>query len=154
MILSEMAPGEHFVVSHVMIAGEIGKRLADMGFTEGVSGEMIRGAIMRGPMQVRIRGYDILIRRGEAACIEVKPEGDAQNDAHAQNDAQTISNDKDWRGPRPWLHHRQPAVSSKGPFGRGWRGFGRKMKSAFGEPDCCSGAHDAHGKAGHEEGTR
>lgn len=71
MQLSEMRPGMAFTVGRVLIGGEIGKRLADMGFTEGATGHYVRGAFLRGPLQVRIRGYDLLIRRCEAKLIEV-----------------------------------------------------------------------------------
>ena len=54
-----------------LIGGEIGKRLAEMGFTQGATGHFIRGAFLRGPLQIRIRGYDLLIRRCEAKLIEV-----------------------------------------------------------------------------------
>jgi ferrous iron transport protein A len=74
MTLSEIAPGVRFTVAKVKVAGEMGRRLADMGFTEGSAGEMVRDALLRGPMQVRLSGYDLLIRRSEAACIEVRPE--------------------------------------------------------------------------------
>jgi len=73
MRLSELSPGAPFVVSRVLMGGEIGKRLADMGFTDGATGILVRGAFMRGPLQVRIRGYDLLLRRGEAKLIEVEP---------------------------------------------------------------------------------
>jgi ferrous iron transport protein A len=72
MTLSELVPGARFTVTKVRVAGEIGRRLADMGFTEGSAGEMIRGALMRGPLQIRLGRYDLLIRRSEAACIEVE----------------------------------------------------------------------------------
>jgi ferrous iron transport protein A len=55
---------------------EVGKRLADMGFTAGAPGAVVRAGFFRGPLQVRIRGYDILIRRFEAEGIEVEPVGD------------------------------------------------------------------------------
>ena len=71
MRLSELRPGSAFVVSRVLMGGEIGKRLADMGFTDGAEGLLVRGAFMRGPVQVQIRGYDLLIRRGEARLIDV-----------------------------------------------------------------------------------
>jgi ferrous iron transport protein A len=74
MTLSEVAPGARFTVAKVNVAGEMGRRLADMGFTEGSAGEMIRDALLRGPMQIRLSGYDLLIRRSEAACIEVWPD--------------------------------------------------------------------------------
>jgi Fe2+ transport system protein FeoA len=73
MQLSELKPGAEFAVSRVLTGGEIGKRLADMGFTEGAQGELVRAAFLRGPVQVRIRGYDMLIRRSEARLIEVAP---------------------------------------------------------------------------------
>lgn len=72
MLLSELEPGDAFSVQRVLMGGEIGKRLADMGFTEGAEGSLIRGAFMRGPLQVNIRGYDLLIRRGEGKLIEVE----------------------------------------------------------------------------------
>lgn len=77
MRLSELSPGAPFTVSRVLVGGEIGKRLADMGFTDGAAGILVRGAFMRGPIQVQIRGYDLLIRRGEAKLIEV---GEAPGD--------------------------------------------------------------------------
>ncbi len=55
---------------------EVGKRLADMGFTAGAEGVVIRTGFLRDPLQVKIRGYDILIRRSEAEDIEISPVGD------------------------------------------------------------------------------
>jgi ferrous iron transport protein A len=71
MRLSETRPGTVFTVEKVLLGGEIGKRLADMGFTQGARGQYVRGAFLRGPLQVRIRGYDLLIRRCEAKLIEI-----------------------------------------------------------------------------------
>ncbi|MCX7656023.1 MAG: ferrous iron transport protein A [Treponemataceae bacterium] len=84
MFLSDAPPGASFRVIRVLLGKEVGKRLADMGFTEGAEGAVIRSGFMRGPLQVRIRGYDVLIRRCEAAGIEVEPVGDwtAAEDAH------------------------------------------------------------------------
>jgi ferrous iron transport protein A len=73
MVLSEVPTGASFQVVKVALGKEVGKRLADMGFTEGANGEVIRVGQFRGPIQVRIRGYDILIRRYEAGGIEVTP---------------------------------------------------------------------------------
>jgi Fe2+ transport system protein FeoA len=73
MVLSETPPGASFQVVKVVLGKEVGKRLADMGFTEGASGVVVRVGHFGGPIQVRIRGYDILIRRYEAGGIEVAP---------------------------------------------------------------------------------
>ncbi len=76
MFLSDVPPGASFKVIKVILGKEVGRRLADMGFTSGTEGAVVRGGFLRGPFQVRIRGYDILIRRCEAAGIEVEPVGD------------------------------------------------------------------------------
>jgi ferrous iron transport protein A len=73
MVISELPAGELFRVIRVTTGREVGKRLADMGFTEGAEGEVVRTGLLRDPLQVKIRGYDILIRRSEAARIEVAP---------------------------------------------------------------------------------
>ncbi|GHU81503.1 hypothetical protein FACS189468_4300 [Spirochaetia bacterium] len=73
MVLSKAPQGASFKVLRVTLGKEVGKRLADMGFTEGTGGAVIRVGCFRGPLQIRIRGYDILIRRSEAAGIEVEP---------------------------------------------------------------------------------
>jgi ferrous iron transport protein A len=52
-----------------------------MGFTAGVAGEVVRKGCFRGPLQIRLRGYNILIRRFEAAGIEIEP---AENRTAAQ----------------------------------------------------------------------
>jgi len=72
MLLSELFPGDRFLVDSVLIGKETGRRLADMGFTKGAEGEVVRRGMMGGPMQVMVRGYDLLIRREEAAKIEVE----------------------------------------------------------------------------------
>jgi ferrous iron transport protein A len=76
MFLSDAPHGASFKVIKVTLGKEVGKRLADMGFTTGTEGAVVRAGFFRGPLQVRIRGYDILIRRFEAAGIEVEPVGD------------------------------------------------------------------------------
>jgi ferrous iron transport protein A len=76
MFVSDAPAGASFRVKRVVLDKEVGRRLADMGFTEGVEGAVVRSGFFYGPIQVRIRGYDILIRRSEAAGIEVEPIGD------------------------------------------------------------------------------
>jgi ferrous iron transport protein A len=76
MYVSDAPAGASFKVKRVVLDKEVGRRLADMGFTEGVEGDVVRAGFLSGPLQVRIRGYDILIRRSEAAGIEVEPVGD------------------------------------------------------------------------------
>lgn len=76
MFVSDAPPGASFRVKRVVLDKEVGRRLADMGFTEGVEGAVVRSGFFHDPIQVRIRGYDVLLRRSEAAGIEVEPVGD------------------------------------------------------------------------------
>ncbi|MDR1030876.1 MAG: ferrous iron transport protein A [Treponema sp.] len=80
MYLSDAPNGASFIVIKVALGKEVGKRLVDMGFTEGTEGTVVRTGFFRGPLQVRIRGYDILIRCFEAEGIEVEPVGDWSTD--------------------------------------------------------------------------
>jgi ferrous iron transport protein A len=78
MFLSDTPNGASFRVVKVTLGKEVGKRLADMGFTENAEGAVIRSGFFHGPIQVRIRGYDILIRRSEAKGIEVLTMGNVK----------------------------------------------------------------------------
>ena len=84
MRLCDAPHGASFTVTEVTLEGEVGKRLADMGFTNGAEGAVVRAGFFNGVIQVRLRGYDILIRHYEAAGIAVEPVGDwsAAHDAH------------------------------------------------------------------------
>ncbi|MDR2535263.1 MAG: ferrous iron transport protein A [Treponema sp.] len=86
MRLSNAPQGASFSVVKVTLGKEVGKRLADMGFTEGAEGAVVRAGFLQGPLQIHIRGYDILIRRFEAAGIEVEP-GAVQNPQAQRNPA-------------------------------------------------------------------
>ena len=74
MCVSDLPRGGSFVVSRVLLGKEVGKRLADMGFTEGRQGLVVRRGFLKGPLQVRLMGYDLLLRHSEASGIEVAGE--------------------------------------------------------------------------------
>jgi Fe2+ transport system protein FeoA len=74
MVLSDAPAGASFTVVKVNLDKEVGKRLADMGFIEGTAGTVVRESFLGGPLQVRVMGYDVLIRRSEASGIEVMRE--------------------------------------------------------------------------------
>ncbi len=77
MRLSELPAGHAFTVDRVLLSRETGKRLADMGFTAGRRGRVVRKQYLGGPLQVEILGGSVLIRRAEAAGIEVVQGGAA-----------------------------------------------------------------------------
>jgi ferrous iron transport protein A len=71
MTIADLKNGDRFRIEGVTLGREIGKRLADMGFTAGVTGTVVRCALLGDPLQVRILGYDVSIRRLEAAGVQV-----------------------------------------------------------------------------------
>lgn len=72
MHLSEAPTGARFRVVRVALGKEVGKRLVDMGFIEGAEGSVVRRGFLRGPLQVRLQGYDLLLRRSEAAGVDIE----------------------------------------------------------------------------------
>jgi ferrous iron transport protein A len=113
-VLSDAPAGASFRVKNIHLSKEVGRRLADMGFIEGTEGAVVRSGFFYGPLQIRIRGYDVLIRRSEAAGIEVEPVGDwsAARDARGGHGHR-------WRG---FMHGgRGFGFGGRGRFGR--RGF-------------------------------
>jgi Fe2+ transport system protein FeoA len=72
MRLSDMNPGDRFRIRKVLLNGEIGKRLADMGLTRGAEGLLVRCALLGDPIQIRIRDYNLSLRRAEAAGVAIE----------------------------------------------------------------------------------
>lgn len=73
MTIGDLKAGDAFVVQGVALARETGKRLADMGFTRGVQGRVVRKALFGDPFQVSILGYHVSIRKAEANGVTVGP---------------------------------------------------------------------------------
>ncbi len=72
MTIAMMDEGGEFVVEQVRLCRETGKRLADMGFTRGACGRIVRRGLLGGPLQVRLGDCDIMIRASEASGVEVE----------------------------------------------------------------------------------
>jgi Fe2+ transport system protein FeoA len=79
MVLAKLPEGAGFSVVRVNLDKEVGRRLADMGFIEGARGSIVRKKFWGGPLVIRIMDYEILLRRSEAAGIEVETAFAAEN---------------------------------------------------------------------------
>ncbi|MDR1645342.1 MAG: ferrous iron transport protein B [Tannerellaceae bacterium] len=71
MKLSELHTGEKGVVVKVTGRGGFRKRIIEMGFIRGKEVEVIQNAPLRDPIHYKIMGYDVSLRRSEAALIEI-----------------------------------------------------------------------------------
>ncbi len=72
MALSNLKPGEKGQIEKVNGAGAIKRRIRDMGVTNGSLVEVVRVAPMGDPLDVKVKGYHLTLRREEAADIKVK----------------------------------------------------------------------------------
>lgn len=69
--LADLRPGESATVRSVGGAGALHRRLLDMGLTPGVMVRMRKTAPMGDPLEIRLRGYALTLRREEARRIRV-----------------------------------------------------------------------------------
>ncbi|MDR3602776.1 MAG: FeoA family protein [Desulfosporosinus sp.] len=69
--LGDLKPGERACVEQIEGGGALRRRMMDMGIVPGVELEVVRRAPWGGPLQVRLKGYYLAMRRGECAKIKV-----------------------------------------------------------------------------------
>lgn len=67
--LRDLKPGQRGTVSSVGGAGAVRRRLVDMGITPGTEVLMRKAAPLGDPLEIHLRGYELSLRRAEAAQI-------------------------------------------------------------------------------------
>lgn len=73
MTLDQVAPGGRARVLAVAGDGTVAQRVLEMGLVEGAEVEVVRLAPLGDPIEVRLFGYLLSLRRHEAAAIAVEP---------------------------------------------------------------------------------
>jgi len=73
MTLDELTAGQEGTILDIDLDGAELQRLLDMGFVEGTRVRMIRNAPLFDPLDVKLRGYLVALRRNEARAVEVEP---------------------------------------------------------------------------------
>ena len=71
-LLSDFSVGEGGRIAKVTGEGKIRRRLFDMGVTPGAELVMRKKAPLGDPIEITIRGYELTLRKNEAACVEVE----------------------------------------------------------------------------------
>jgi ferrous iron transport protein A len=69
--LDKLIPGESGKITRLMGQGAIRRRLVDMGLTKGAVIEMVKVSPLGDPVEYRLRGYHLSLRRSEAKTILV-----------------------------------------------------------------------------------
>ena len=70
--LSEIAKGEVGKVIKVNGEGAIRRRLFDMGITPSAEVILRKKAPLGDPIEITIRGYELTLRKAEAALVEIE----------------------------------------------------------------------------------
>ena len=73
-LLSELKVGESGKIVKVNGEGAIRRRLFDMGVTPGAEVFFRKKAPLGDPIEITIRGYELTLRKAEAACVEIAAE--------------------------------------------------------------------------------
>jgi len=71
--LARLAPGERARVVELDGDPDVVQRLLDLGLTEGEEIHVVRFAPMGDPMEIRLRGYHLSLRRADAESVLVEP---------------------------------------------------------------------------------
>lgn len=69
--LDQLLPGESAQVRRVGGEGALRRRLMDMGVTAGASVAVVKASPLGDPVEYRVRGYSLTLRKSEAQLIEV-----------------------------------------------------------------------------------
>lgn len=80
MRLSELRTGDKGVIVKVMGRGAFRKRIIEMGFIRGKEVVVIQNAPLKDPIHYRVMGYDVSLRRSEAALIEIVSAADFEKE--------------------------------------------------------------------------
>lgn len=88
MRLSELKSGESATILKVTGYGGFRRRIVEMGFIRGKRVEVILNAPLKDPIEYRIMGYDVSLRRSEAAMVIVLSDEEAEELLAIQQEAE------------------------------------------------------------------
>ncbi|MGX7205174.1 FeoA family protein [Enterococcus pingfangensis] len=72
--LDQLSVGEQGVIVNVHGSGSIKRRLMDMGLTKGTPIKIVKLAPLGDPIELRVRGYELSLRKSESEMVIVSKE--------------------------------------------------------------------------------
>ena len=69
--LSELAIGDVAYIEAIHADGVLKRRLMDMGLTKNTNVQLQKVAPLGDPLEIKLRGYDLTLRKSEASLISV-----------------------------------------------------------------------------------
>ena len=70
--LDKVKAGQSVTVRKIRGTGPVKKRLMDMGITQGTKITVVKLAPLGDPIELKLRGYDLSIRKADAELVEVE----------------------------------------------------------------------------------
>ena len=101
MKLSNMQTGEKGIIRKVRGIGAFRKRIMEMGFVSGKEVEVVKNAPLQDPIEYKIMGYNVSLRKSEAELINIF--GKHHRHRHRFNDFAGSTNDT---GPKNALYEK------------------------------------------------
>ncbi|UTX65011.1 FeoA family protein [Streptococcus constellatus] len=71
LLLSELAIGDSAYIEAIHADGALKRRLMDMGLTKNTNVQLQKVAPLGDPLEIKLRGYDLTLRKSEASLISV-----------------------------------------------------------------------------------
>lgn len=71
--LNQLKPGERATIIKVGGEGPVRRRILDMGVVTGADIEVVRVAPLGDPVEFRVKGYNLSLRKSEAQNVQVEP---------------------------------------------------------------------------------
>lgn len=71
-LLSDLLPGEKGIVKKVIGNSMIKRRIVDMGVVAGTVIEVQKFAPLGDPMEIKVKGFNLSLRKNEADMIELE----------------------------------------------------------------------------------
>lgn len=72
LTLNQIKVGRSATITRVLGSGSLRRRILDMGLTKGTTVTIRKMAPLGDPLEVTVRGYELSLRKAEAACICVR----------------------------------------------------------------------------------
>ena len=90
LTLADLLPGECGYISRLVGTTQGRLRLLEMGMTPGTHVQVTRAAAFGGPLDVQVRGYQLSLRRDEAAAVWLGGVPDAETDFAGEGYADAV----------------------------------------------------------------
>ena len=70
--VDDLKPGESGIIKKHSVSGTLGKHLREMGLINGIPVKLERRAPLGYPVEIKIQGFSLALRKEEAQAIELE----------------------------------------------------------------------------------